>query len=142
MDNKDGEKTAPGSEPSYDNESRAEAFEEKPRARAPTDVNIAKLSAIFENPLAGVPRAQLLSDVETFCKEFDLTDHLEEFKKGALIAQSPDTALDLTELSAEDKTLIEREHTHKWSQPFALYWLVGELFVMKSSGSTTSDLGG
>ncbi|KAL9622300.1 MAG: hypothetical protein Q9160_003311 [Pyrenula sp. 1 TL-2023] len=124
MDLKNGEKAGFEGRRSSENDSPTEAFEEKPGARAPTDVNMEKLSAVFENPLAGVPREQLMNDVDTFCKQFDLTDHLESFKKGALIAQSPNTALDLTELSDEDKRLIEREHTHKWSQPFALYWLV------------------
>lgn len=131
MDAKDDQKIPSPRPPSDENESPTEVFEEKPGARAPTDVDMAKLSAIFENPLAGIPREQLLSDVDTFCKQFDLTNYLEEFKKGALIAQSPDTALDLTELSDEDKRLIEREHTHKWHQPFKLYWLVGSYDRMK-----------
>ena len=94
--------------------------------RAPTDVSMEKLSAAFENPLAGIPKEQLMSDVETFCKQFNLVEHTEEFKKGALIAQAPDRAQSLDELSSEDKTVLEREHTHRWSQPWRLYWLASK----------------
>lgn len=80
-----------------------------------------KPSTVFQNPLADVPREKLFEDVETFCKKFNLTDHLEIFKKGALISQNPAGALDLLDLTEEDRIVIRREHTHKWSQPWALY---------------------
>lgn len=82
-----------------------------------------KLSAVFENPLANVPREKLFEDVENFCGKFNLMDHLETFKKGALISQNPAGALDLVELTEEERDVIRREHTHKWSQPFALYFM-------------------
>jgi hypothetical protein len=84
-----------------------------------------KLSAVFENPLAGLSREKLFENVEEFCKKFNLMEHLETFQKGALISQNPAGALDLVELTEEDKNVIRREHTHKWSQPFALYYMVG-----------------
>lgn len=80
--------------------------------------------AVFENPLAGLSREQLFADVEAFCKRHDLMDHIEDFRKGALAAQMPDHVQDLNELSPEDKALLLREHTHKWHQPWQLYWLV------------------
>lgn len=83
-----------------------------------------KLSAVFQNPLANVPREKLFEDVELFCNKFNLTQHLETFQKGALISQNPAGALDLVELTEEDKNVIRREHTHKWSQPWALYSMV------------------
>lgn len=86
-----------------------------------------KLNVVFENPLAGIPREQLLEDVESFCKRYNLEDHLDDFKKGALVSQNPAAAQDLTELTDEEKRILLREHTHKWDQPFALYWLVGKL---------------
>ncbi|GAD99764.1 MFS sugar transporter, putative [Paecilomyces variotii No. 5] len=82
-----------------------------------------KLSAVFENPLAGVPRERLFEDVEKFCKQFDLEEHVETFKKGALVSQNPSGALDLVELSEEEKGFLRREHTNKWSQPWQLYFL-------------------
>ena len=50
--------------------------------------------------------------------------HYDNFCKGALVAQNPRGALELDVLSEEDKYYLEREHTHKWSQPKTLYYLV------------------
>ncbi|KAJ9259195.1 hypothetical protein DTO195F2_5012 [Paecilomyces variotii] len=82
-----------------------------------------KLSAVFENPLAGVPRERLFEDVEKFCKQFGLEEHVETFKKGALVSQNPSGAQDLVELSQEEKEFLRREHTNKWSQPWQLYFM-------------------
>jgi hypothetical protein len=94
--------------------------------RRPTDFNMGKLSATFANPLANIPKEQLMSDVETFCKQHNLQEFMDEFKKGALVAQSPAEAQNFPELSPEDKNVLEREHTHRWSQPWRLYWLASE----------------
>ncbi|KAI1940025.1 hypothetical protein LOZ66_002460 [Ophidiomyces ophidiicola] len=82
-----------------------------------------KLNAIFENPLAQLSREQLLADVEKFCTKFNLTEHVEIFKKGALVSQNPEGAMDLPELDDADREALTREQTHKWSQPMALYHL-------------------
>ncbi|KAL2223139.1 putative MFS sugar transporter [Thermoascus aurantiacus ATCC 26904] len=82
-----------------------------------------KLSAVFENPLAGVPRERLFEDVERFCKQFGLEEYIDTFKKGALVSQNPAGAQDLLELSEEEKEILRREHTHKWSQPWQLYFM-------------------
>ncbi|KAL1848474.1 hypothetical protein Plec18170_008072 [Paecilomyces lecythidis] len=82
-----------------------------------------KLSAVFENPLSGVPRERLFEDVEKFCKQFDLEEHVEIFKKGALVSQNPSGAQDLVELSEVEKEFLRREHTNKWSQPWQLYFM-------------------
>jgi hypothetical protein len=50
-------------------------------------------------------------------------DHVETFKKGALISQNPASATSLLDFSEEEKDAIGREHTHKWSQPSQLYFL-------------------
>ncbi|CAK4035009.1 MFS sugar transporter [Lecanosticta acicola] len=83
-----------------------------------------KLSAVFENPLAGVSRDDLMQDVTEFCQQYDLMKHLEVMKKGALVAHRPFAAQDIDELSAEEKAQISRELTHKWDQPWMLYFLV------------------
>ena len=48
----------------------------------------------------------------------------ESFRKGALVAQNPQSVQSIEELSDEDRRHLEREHTHKWSQPKTLYYLV------------------
>ena len=103
-------------------ESRAET----PRKKSAFDIedrSRGKLNAVFENPLAGIPRDQLMKDVEVFCTNHGLNDYLGAFKNGALAAQNPSAATTLPELSEADRNALEREHTHKWSQPFTLYWL-------------------
>jgi hypothetical protein len=85
-----------------------------------------RLNALFENPLSNLPRERLLEDVDNFCKQYGLEDHLEDFRKGALAAQNPSAVQDLNELTEEDKAALMLEHTHKWSQPWQLYWLVSE----------------
>ena len=84
------------------------------RRKSYLDVDFDKLSAAFENPLANIGKEQLLADVETFCKDNGLMEHLEEFKKGALIAQDPENAKNLTELNDQDRLILEEEITKKW----------------------------
>lgn len=67
-----------------------------------------------------------MNDVENFCKEFGLLDHLDTFRKGAMVAQNPSSVQEIGELSCEEKTHLEREHTHKRSQPWQLYFLTCE----------------
>ena len=88
------------------------------------DVSRNKLNAMFENPLGGIPRDQLMADVDEFCAKYDLKNYNETFRKGALVAQNPHSIQNMTELSDDDKYHLEREHTHKWSQPKTLYYLV------------------
>lgn len=85
-----------------------------------------QLNVVFENPLANIPREQLLKDVDDFCHRYNLMEHVEDFRKGALVSQNPAAAMDLTELTDEEKNILLREHTHKWHQPWQLYWLVSK----------------
>ncbi|KKP03724.1 hypothetical protein THAR02_04176 [Trichoderma harzianum] len=85
--------------------------------------NMDNLAAVFENPLKQRTKDELLKDVGEFCRMHDLMDYLDDFRKGALAAQSPESIHTLEELTPEDKNIIERELTHRWSHPFMLYWL-------------------
>lgn len=98
--------------------------EARPRKKSFIDIDENQLAAAFENPLSGIPKETLFEEVETFCRDAGLMEHLDDFKRGALVAQNPQNAHFLTELSEEDRNVLEREHTHRWSQPFMLYWLV------------------
>lgn len=90
----------------------------------------------FENPLAGISKRQLFKDVEKFCRDHDMMDHLETFKKGALLAQSPTTFKEMEELSQQDVENIELATTHKWKQPWMLYWLT----VICGMGAATQGM--
>jgi len=95
-----------------------------PQKKSFTDVDMSRLSAAFENPLSDIPKEQLLEEVEVFCRNHNLMEYIDAFRKGALVAQSPNATDSIAELSPEDRRVLEREHTHRWSQPFTLYWLV------------------
>jgi hypothetical protein len=77
------------------------------------------------NPLAGIPKAQLLSDVENFVVANGMADISGLLKKGALVAQDPASFETIKELDEDERTALRREVTHKWSQPRVLYLTIG-----------------
>lgn len=89
------------------------------------------------NPLAGIPKAQLMRDVEVFAQEKDLMDSLPELQKGALIAQDPARFEMEEELSEEEKDVFRQETTHRWRQPRTLYYMTSEHFHTASSTTLT-----
>ncbi|RWA09944.1 hypothetical protein EKO27_g5159 [Xylaria grammica] len=87
------------------------------------DIN-QNLDAKIRNPLAGIPREQLLSGVEDFAHENGLDDYVALLRKGALVAQDPTCFEDIQGAEALDEAEIyalKREITHKWSVPLTLY---------------------
>ncbi|POR33714.1 Uncharacterized protein TPAR_06096 [Tolypocladium paradoxum] len=96
---------------------------EHPHRRRSSFANMENLSAVMENPLKTRTKEELLDDVDAFCRKYNLADFVDDFRKGALVAQNPELAATMPELSAEDKHILERETTHRWNQPFTLYWL-------------------
>ncbi|GAC97625.1 sugar transporter [Pseudozyma hubeiensis SY62] len=73
------------------------------------------------NPLTGIPKEQLLRNVEQFAQEKGLTDDLDMLKKGALLAQRPAEYNAIDELSQDEKDAIAHEYANKWSHPLLLY---------------------
>jgi hypothetical protein len=50
-----------------------------------SEINLnSNIEARIKNPLAGIPRAQLLRNVETFAQEKELSDELPMLSKGAI----------------------------------------------------------
>ncbi|KAF8549821.1 hypothetical protein OG21DRAFT_1514773 [Imleria badia] len=78
----------------------------------------------LSNPLRGIPRDQLLSDVEVFAKERGLTHILLDLQKGALIAQDPQAYNHLDDFTEEDRRILNDEVNHKWKQTGTLYYMV------------------
>lgn len=76
------------------------------------------------NPLEGIPHDQLVSDAALFAKSHGLGQYSEVFQKGALVAQDPTAFETLALLDDEDRHVLRREITHRWSQPGQLYYLV------------------
>ena len=87
------------------------------------------LNAVFENPLARVPDEVLMQNVEEFCQKFDMMEHIEDVKKGALVAKTPTEIENATFLNEQERESILREKTHKWDHPWMLYWLCGMALV-------------
>ena len=104
---------------------------------------IKNVQAKIQNPLHGIPRDTLFSQVEDFAREKDLLDIVDDLKKGALLAQNPGDFESIPELDEKDKEVIRRETTRivftfypptpypdnwlsldRWSQPRDLYMTV------------------
>jgi hypothetical protein len=82
------------------------------------------------NPLNGIPKEQLLADVDQFCAETGLNDHVDVFRRGALVAQRPDEYEQISELNEEDLHWLRKATTSKWSQPRMLYF-TGQSFHLQ-----------
>ncbi|GLA84379.1 hypothetical protein AtubIFM56815_008592 [Aspergillus tubingensis] len=80
-------------------------------------------STRLKNPLAGLTRDELFRDVESFARDKGLEHIMDELKRGSLVAQDPKGFESLDELSEGDKELLRREKTHRWSQPFMMYFM-------------------
>lgn len=85
-----------------------------------------------KNPLASLSKEQLLADVEAFAQEKELEFILDDLKKGALVAQDPKEFESLDELSEEEKEWLRREKTHRWHQPFMMYFMTSKLPLLWS----------
>ena len=88
--------------------------------------NEATLAAKLQNPLLGLTQEEVLADVDAFVESKGLGEHREDFRKGALMAQAiniPNGFEQLSILSEDEKALLRREVTHRWHQPFMLYFL-------------------
>ena len=55
----------------------------------------------IKNPLTGLSKEELMSDVEEFAKKNDMVDELPLLRKGALVAQNPTDFENLAELDGK-----------------------------------------
>lgn len=65
-----------------------------------------------------------MADVEAFASENQLMDILPDLRKGALVARDPANFQNLTELDDEEKRVLGREVTNRWSQTRTLYFTI------------------
>ncbi|KAI0973168.1 sugar transporter-domain-containing protein [Xylaria arbuscula] len=99
------------------------ALDAEKGSRAHVDIN-KNLDAKIQNPLAGIPREQLLADVERFARENGLDNDIPLLRRGALVAQDPTCFEDIQGSEALNEAEIyalKREITHKWDVPRTLY---------------------
>ncbi|KAF2179831.1 MFS transporter [Zopfia rhizophila CBS 207.26] len=78
----------------------------------------------IRNPLIGIPKEQLLADVDNFAKAHALDDIVPLLRKGALVAQSPFAIDEIEELDDTDRQAIREEKTNRWKQPRILYFTI------------------
>lgn len=85
------------------------------------------VSAQLRNPLAGKTESDVLRDVDLFVTEKGLDEFREDFQKGALLARVVNREggfEQVTQINEQDKEILRYEQTHRWKQPFMLYFLV------------------
>ena len=83
-------------------------------------------AALLRNPLIGMSQEDVLNDADTFVEEKGLLEYRDEFRKGALVAQVgnvEDAFETIDGLTEDEKEILRKETTHRWSQPFMLYFL-------------------
>ncbi|GAA5845328.1 hypothetical protein JCM9279_004843 [Rhodotorula babjevae] len=85
--------------------------------------SITNKNALLENPLHGISLERLEAMGRAFAREKGLQDYEDEFAKGAQVAQDPLAFESLTMLGEDDRNVLRREVTHKWHQPWQLYFL-------------------
>ena len=78
----------------------------------------------LNNPLHGIPKSQLATDVARFTNEHNLSAHVDLFQKGALVAQSPGAVSSIRELSSADREILHDEKTRRWHHPKILYFTI------------------
>ena len=119
MSEKDIEKPRDSYSESVPSKDEQQTYRRYSHAIDPAAENI---NAKLANPLAGIPKDQLMRDGALFARQHDLTDLETEFAKGALIAQDPLGFESLDVLTEDDKNVLRNEQTSRWDQPYTLYW--------------------
>ncbi|KAJ7828749.1 hypothetical protein B0H14DRAFT_3718427 [Mycena olivaceomarginata] len=94
-------------------------------SRAESSLNeLTAANAKLANPLHGISREQLMRDVDRFVEEKGLQHLSAELRKGALVAQDPQSFESIDILDEDDKYHLRREITHRYSQTGTLYYMV------------------
>ncbi|KAJ3950614.1 uncharacterized protein N0V96_001764 [Colletotrichum fioriniae] len=100
-------------------QSEATAVDDEERKRL-------EASRKLENPLAGFTPEQLSKKGEDYCLEHGITDEedIRAFRLGAMIAGNMNKYDSMTEITADERAVLDGESTHKWRNPKMLYGVV------------------
>jgi len=84
------------------------------------------ISQKLANPLSGLSQERLATMGEEYARLAGLTDEedLRAFRLGAMIAGDQTRYDTVAELTDREREVLERETTHKWSNPRMLYWVI------------------
>ncbi|KAJ3521075.1 hypothetical protein NM208_g13456 [Fusarium decemcellulare] len=84
-------------------------------------------TAVMQNPLAHMSHDDLITDADNFVTEHKLVQHMDVFRKGALLAKVINTHKGyeaVAELTEAEKETLRYEDNHRWkAQPKMLYFL-------------------
>ena len=93
----------------------------RPRGSSRIQAELTAPPRRIQNPLAGIPKEQLLRDVDRFANEVGMAEHIPLLQRGALVAQDPAGFEQVSELEGSERDALRNEVLHKWRQPLALY---------------------
>lgn len=99
---------------SFSSQAQAAEFERK------------KMNALLANPLRGYSHAQLRQMGKEYALEHALVEpeDMRAFQIGAVLAQNPKAWEKVEGLTEEEKAVLTKEQTHRWSQPRLLYLVI------------------
>ncbi|KAL7623879.1 hypothetical protein AAE478_005435 [Parahypoxylon ruwenzoriense] len=123
-----GEKTDPRKEPDYSDVSRAEVenLQSEDKILDEDEKRRLEASAKQGNPLGGLTPEQLAQKGEEWCSKHGLTgeDDIRAFRLGAMIAGNMNRYDTIDGLTDREREVLDREITHKWSNPTMLYAVI------------------
>ncbi|KAK3315345.1 hypothetical protein B0H66DRAFT_642584 [Apodospora peruviana] len=95
----------------------------KPHAAAENPLEASKKLA---HPLAGLTQDQLGAKGEEYARLAGLTseEDIRAFRLGAMISGNDNEFDGISDLTDREREVLEREITHKWSNPPMLYWVI------------------
>ncbi|KAM3417342.1 hypothetical protein BST61_g5593 [Cercospora zeina] len=109
----------------YEKDSTRDGSDDEVRRASVTSVDLRNnIDAKVSNPLADIPYADLMKDVEDFAHEKGMNEQLSLLKKGALVAKDPANFESLEQLDEHEKEFLRFEATHKWRHPWQLYMTI------------------
>lgn len=84
------------------------------------------INARIANPLAGYSHAELSQKGEEFVRQHAVGDDedIRAFRLGAILAQDPNRHAEVDGLTQAERDVLEREISHRWSQPKLLYLVI------------------
>lgn len=99
-----------------------------PQAPFGTDAERARrsLNAKLSNPLAGFSHTELRNQGRTLAELHEMGDEsdIRAFELGAMLAQCPEQYANVTGLTNQEKGVLHRELTYRWSQPWKMYAVI------------------
>jgi hypothetical protein len=86
----------------------------------------ANINAKIANPLAGFTREELYKKGEAYAREHQMgeDEDIRAFQIGAQLAQNPNRYDDVQGLTDEERAVLSKEISNKWSQPWLMYLVI------------------